>query len=194
MSEPTRINPPATRAQPASIDIIGTQIRADEHGRFSLNDLHLAGGGLPKNRPSLWMRNDQFKGLVVELERQGAESCFAPVKRQHGGIGGSSTYVCRELVIAYAMWVSPAFMLQVIRAFDGMQQQAQHAAAVQHQQLAQLDLALQTGKGEASLCGKVLGKWGKRRRTLVERIEALERALQLTLDGIEPAALSHRLQ
>jgi hypothetical protein len=188
------MNPAITRAQPAPLDIIGTQIRADEHGRFSLNDLHLAGGGLPRNRPSLWMRNDQFKGLVVELERQGAESCFAPVKRQHGGIGGSSTYVCRELVIAYAMWVSPAFMLKGIRAFDGLQQQAQHEAALQHQQLAQLAMALQGGKSEASLCGKVLGKWGKRRRTLVERIEALERVLQLTLDGIEPVAASARLQ
>jgi len=176
-----------------SLTILNTQIAADDAGRFCLNDLHRASGGSKRHKPGQWMRHDMFKGLVAEIER-GAEKHLAPVSVERGGIGGGSTYVCRELVIAYAMWISPAFMLQVIRAFDGAQQQAMHEAAVQHQQLAQLVLGLLAGKSEASLCGRVLGKWGKRRRAMTQRIEALECQLQLTLDLSAPVAVAEVLQ
>lgn len=174
------------------ITILSTQIRADEHGRFCLNDLHRAAGSVIRNRPGQWTRTAPFKELVAEL-RKDASMHLDPVGSVHGG-ADRGTYVCRELVIAYAMWVSPAFMLQVIRAFDGAQQQAMHEAAVQHQQLAQLVLGLQAGKSEASLCGRILGKWGKKRRTTLQRIEHLERQLQLTLDLPAPVAVAGVLQ
>lgn len=41
------------------------------------------------------------------------------VEVSRGGIS-PGTFVCKELVYAYAMWISPAFNLKVIRAFDAM--------------------------------------------------------------------------
>lgn len=51
---------------------------------------------------------------VAEID-QGRDSGLA-VKSMHGG-SNPGTYGCRELVIAYAAWISPAFHLNVIRVF-----------------------------------------------------------------------------
>ena len=196
MSEPTRINPPA------ELSIIGTQIRADERGRYCLNDMHRASGAQEKHKPSRFLRNAGIKAFVAALDakliREAKDQNWSSVEVRRGGDDRGGVFAHELVVLRYAAWISAEFEVEVYSEFksakDAERKREFESTAVQHQQLAQLDLALQTGKGEASLCGKVLGKWGKRRRTLVERIEALERVLQLTLDGIEPAALSHRLQ
>ncbi len=92
--------------------LANTKIRQDVSGRFSLNDLHRASGGANKHRPGHFTRTDNFKALVEELET--AHICA--VSAEGGRAGG--TYVAKELVYAYAMWISPRFHLQVIRAYD----------------------------------------------------------------------------
>ncbi|MFY3691262.1 phage antirepressor KilAC domain-containing protein [Achromobacter xylosoxidans] len=86
-------------------------IHQDANGRYSLNDLHRAAGGEKRHGPSYWLTNAQTRALVEELATTGI-----PVVTVEGAGGG--TYVARELVYAYAMWISPAFHLKVIRAYD----------------------------------------------------------------------------
>lgn len=89
-------------------------IRRDAEGRFSLNDLHRAAGGEGKHQPSNWLRMDSTHGLCAEIDHSSDVRSAMVVN------GGSApgTYVVKELVYAYAMWISPAFHLKVIRAYD----------------------------------------------------------------------------
>lgn len=106
-----------SRAQPTnSLIVAGVGISQDAEGRFSLNDFHKAAGGENRHRPSLWAENQQTKDLIAEIE-SGA-GIPALVSRARGLSQG--TYVCKELVYAYAMWISPSFHLAVIRAYDAM--------------------------------------------------------------------------
>ncbi|MFT9070296.1 MAG: KilA-N domain-containing protein [Acetobacter orientalis] len=106
----------------ASLAILGTTIRQDAEGRFCLNDCHKAAGGSPKDAPAQWLRTDTAKKLMAELETMQnctvSETTGKPVLTEPGRNGG--TYAVKELVYAYAMWISPAFHLTVIRAFDAL--------------------------------------------------------------------------
>lgn len=99
-------------AQPIVLAIDGMTIRTDEQGRFCLNDLHKASGAEGKNRPSIWLANQQTKDLIGEIEKAGIPAFDS--KQQVG------TFVVKELVYSYAMWISPAFNLKVIRTFDAV--------------------------------------------------------------------------
>ena len=81
-------------------------------GLYSLNDLHAAAGGDKKHQPANFMRLDTTQGLIEELNSSDSRS-FKSIAGRNGG-----TYVCKELVYAYAMWISAKFHLQVIRAYD----------------------------------------------------------------------------
>lgn len=92
--------------------IADTEIRQDAKGRYSLNDLHRAAGGKKRHGPGYWLESQQTKELISELADTGN-----PVSVIRGGkIQG--TYVAKELVYAYAMWISARFHLLVIRTFD----------------------------------------------------------------------------
>ncbi len=95
-----------------NIIIANVEVRRDAEGRYSLNDLHRAAGEEARHKPGNWTALDQTKDLIAEIEIAGI-----PAIQAKQGLG---TFACKELVYAYAMWISPAFHLKVIRAYDQM--------------------------------------------------------------------------
>jgi len=96
-----------------NLQIANVGIKQDDQGRYCLNDLHRAAGGEERHSPNRWTRTEGYKSLISEIT---PEMAFSPVEsRQQVG-----TFVCKELVYAYAMWISPAFHLKVIRTFDAV--------------------------------------------------------------------------
>ncbi len=92
----------------AQISVANVSVRQFDN-LYSLNDLHKASGGEPRHKPSNWLANKQTSDLIAEIEIAGI-----PAIQKKQGLG---TFVCKELVVHYGMWISPAFSLKVIRAF-----------------------------------------------------------------------------
>lgn len=94
--------------------IIGTSSIRQIDGLYSLNDLHKSSGEEQRHQPRYFLAIQQTVDLISEIENS-EKSLFKPIKVFQGRNGG--TYACKELVIAYAAWISPAFHLKVIRVF-----------------------------------------------------------------------------
>ena len=80
---------------------LSTDITQDSEGRFSLNDFHKAAGGEAKHQVTNWLRLDSTQDLINEIS-QTSEVRFDPVSAIQGG-AQRGTFVCKELVYAYAM-------------------------------------------------------------------------------------------
>ena len=98
----------------SNLQILSNSIRTFEN-LYSLNDLHQASGSENKHAPFRFIRLETTKELIAEIESDGQTQA---VKVYRGSQGG--TYVCEELVLSYAMWISPKFHLIVLRAFLAM--------------------------------------------------------------------------
>lgn len=94
----------------SNLAILNTSIRSYEN-LFSLNDLHQASGNLTKHKPAFFLRIDMTKDLIAEIEKE-TPNALKVIRGTQGG-----TYACEELMLAYAMWISPKFHLVVLRAF-----------------------------------------------------------------------------
>ncbi|MGC6358313.1 KilA-N domain-containing protein, partial [Pasteurella multocida] len=118
----------------SNLSILNTSIRTLDN-LYSLNDLHKASGNDPKHRPSLFARNEQTRELVeqINIENNRSTKVIFALKSIRGGsdISKQGTWACEELVLSYAMWISPKFHLIVLRAFLAM-----HRGEVKPQQLA----------------------------------------------------------
>ena len=108
------------------LTILNNSIRSFDN-LYSLKDLHKISGGEKKHEPYLFIRLETTQELITEIK---SESDCEPVKTIRGTQGG--TYACEELVIAYAMWISPKFHLIVLRAFLAMHKsESQNANQIQ---------------------------------------------------------------
>lgn len=94
--------------------IISNQNISQHNGLFSLNDLHKVSGGEKRHEPNRFLRNQETKELIAEIESENQIAYHTVL----GKGKNQGTYVCRELVYRYAMWISAKFSLMVIRAFD----------------------------------------------------------------------------
>ena len=92
----------------AQISVANVSVR-QFNGLYSINDLHRAAGKERRHEPHAWLRSQQAVELIKELEK--TQNCVIQSKQ------GLGTFVCKELVVHYGMWISPAFSLKVIRAF-----------------------------------------------------------------------------
>jgi hypothetical protein len=99
-----------------ALTILNQSVRTSDN-LFSLNDLHKASGEHQNQKPANFIRLDSTQELIAEIDRCSDLSIAMQTKR-----GGTKqgTWVCKELVYAYAMWISAKFHLQVIRAFDSL--------------------------------------------------------------------------
>jgi len=92
--------------------IAGTVIRKSEDGLYCLNDLHKASGDNKKDRPQYWLATKQAKEMVAELSIAGI-----PAIQVKQGLG---SWVVKELVYSYAMWISAKFAIHVIKTYDSL--------------------------------------------------------------------------
>jgi hypothetical protein len=100
--------------------VTGTKIRQDEQGRYCLNDLHKAAGGENKNSPWRWLRYSQANELIKAIDAEKSDTYLGAAPVLVEAVKNPSTYGVKELVYAYAMWISPTFHLRVIRAYDAL--------------------------------------------------------------------------
>ncbi len=123
-----------------SLVINNVEISTDEHGRYSLNDLHKAAGSSIASLPNKFMRQESVKNVIAVLNAQ--NRAFEPVSIKRGRYTGGS-WVCKELVYKYAMWVDAEFEVKVIQTFDEISRASRSIGGMQklNDLVAQAELA-----------------------------------------------------
>ena len=131
-----------------TIHIAGLTIEQSSNGLYSINDLHRASGGLAKHQPAAWMRLQSTTNLIRLMEsqvinQQSKNSIVETVEGRNYG-GNSGTFVCRKLVVAYALWISTEFFSHVLDVFldvvDGVYARVAEQDRIIEEKTLQLDL------------------------------------------------------
>lgn len=91
------------------------QLNPDEAGRYSLNVLFRASGAPRNKTPSRW--ND--RGQVDDLIEKYSTTEFSVLKTNNGGSAATrGVWAIKELIFAYAEWISPDFHKVVLDTFS----------------------------------------------------------------------------
>lgn len=141
------------------LTINDTAITKDDEGRYSLNDLHLSSGGDKRFLPNKFFRLESVKSVIEILMRQ--NSTVNPISKKSGRYGGG-TWVCKELVYKYAMWVSAEFEVKVIQTFDAMVQINNNSSSMVA--LSELTKKIEGDKELASRCGQLLAEYKEKKK------------------------------
>ncbi|MFV0576061.1 MAG: KilA-N domain-containing protein [Vibrio sp.] len=158
------------------LNILNTDVRVMD-GLFSLNDLHKSSGGEKKHTPSRFMRLDQTKELIDEINRN-PDLGFAQKTIKGGSdLSIQGVWVCKELVYYYAMWISPKFHLQVIRTFDEVANKQNSYIEMMNQ----LSAVFEEEKKKASKAGSALNGWKSKKRVIKQKLESLRIESQILL-------------
>lgn len=99
------------------LKIFDISVQIDSEGRYCLNDLHRAAGGEKRHQPSNWLRTKQTQELIAWLDNYDSKIRKAKIKPTsiiRGNAKEQGTYVIKELVYDYAMWINSEFKLKVI--------------------------------------------------------------------------------
>ena len=96
------------------LSVVGVDIAQDDHGRYSLNDLHraamAAGSATESHQPANFLRNAGVQSFIAALDTD-PQICGS-VSSIKGG-PNQGTYGARLVVLRYAAWIAPAFEVQV---------------------------------------------------------------------------------
>lgn len=143
-------------------------------GLYSLNDLHMASGGEKKHKPTFFLRSEKTKEIVSELRNSNSLENILRVKR---GGEGQGTWVCKELVYSYAMWISAKFHIAVVQTFDAVASEYQRL----DKQLDRLCRNLDAVTINLSNAGRFLNIGGKQIKP------KLQRSIDDTLKQMQPS-------
>ena len=169
--------------------IIDNAIRMDAQGRFCLNDLHKAavtnGANKRSKEPGEFFKARRTKDMIAllleeqEVTTGNPRSLILPIVTVEGRDGG--TFVVKELVYAYGQFVSAAFDLHVVRAYDKqVKDEINRLNGIQYRAL-RAELDYQQGFKDAGVCGKGLRKWRFEGPVKLKLLEAFRQALQPAL-------------
>lgn len=169
-----------------NLEIMGVQVKVDDEGFCSLNDLHKASGGDAASKPSHWLRSSKVNDLIDEILIAQKRA----IKKSPGRYGG--TFICRDLVYAYAMWVNASFHLKVIRAFDSQQNvQSQLDDLVSQVRAKAISISQAVDKTTSTLDeikkhGSAWGAYGatirRTKKQATKELELIKQEVQLKLD------------